>query len=380
MRLLSDTQRYTTDPEYERQEDNTLDLPGLREALEEALSENLPRQHSQQAASPVTPEPTTPVGSLSPTTPRPERMESAGTNNQAQGQMIALSMEQFNQLLNAARQPHSHPVRIREPEVFTGDRKKLRGFLVQLKSYFDWNNWKDDTDSEDTRIEYATSLLREGAEKWITPYVEGKTPKTWTTWREFENILRQQFGDIDAKEAARNELEKMKQRGQSMTDYWNNFRLVATDAEFDDATLGRLLLKGINRDLQEAWAHGDSDFTTTEAFAQWAIKKENRLNMVKHIQGSQPTPRQQEVPRNANGTFKPLMTSQGGDAMDLDAMNKRRFNRLPDKEWQRRTKEGLCLKCGAKGHRIKECRKGAWIKEMTVEEESKRQLKEEGPQ
>ena len=208
-----------------------------------------------------------------------------------------------------------------------------------------------------------------------------KTVKTWTTWQEFEKVLHQQFGDIDAKVAARNRLEKMKQYGKTMTDYWNKFRLVAMDTEFDDATLGRLLLRGINKILQDTWASGEQEFMTIAEFAQWAIRKENCLNMIKHIQETQPSVRQQEVPRHANGTFKEKTTSEGGEAMDLDASNRKKYTRLPDKEFQRKSREGLCLKCRRKGHLIKDCRRDTWVREMTIKEEKpNEQLKEEGPQ
>ena len=54
----------------------------------------------------------------------------------------------------------------------------------------------------------------------------------------------------------------------TMTDCWNEFRLVSTNAEYDDATLRRLLLKGINKTLQDAWANGDQEFKDTDALAQ----------------------------------------------------------------------------------------------------------------
>ena len=87
--------------------DNTLDLPELGDALEQALSENLSRQHSQQTASPVTPEARTPDEPLSPETPKPTRMEgqpgSRGkgkeTPKKSTTNFIALTEEQFSILL-----------------------------------------------------------------------------------------------------------------------------------------------------------------------------------------------------------------------------------------------------------------------------------------
>ena len=55
---------------------------------------------------------------------------------------IALTEEQFTALL--AQNMPTNRARGREPDVFTGERSKLRGFLVQLKNYFNWQGWDND--------------------------------------------------------------------------------------------------------------------------------------------------------------------------------------------------------------------------------------------
>jgi len=45
----------------------------------------------------------------------------------------------------------------------------------------------------------------------------------------------------------------MKQGKRSVTEYWNEFRLLARQAELDDSTGGKLLLGGMNTELQNAW-------------------------------------------------------------------------------------------------------------------------------
>jgi len=45
----------------------------------------------------------------------------------------------------------------------------------------------------------------------------------------------------------------MKQGKRSVTEYWKEFRLVASEAESDDSTGGELLLGGMNPELQNAW-------------------------------------------------------------------------------------------------------------------------------
>jgi len=144
--------------------------------------------------------------------------------------------------------------------------------------------------------------------------------------------LQRQFGVIDAKGEARIKLKNMKQGKRSVTEYWNEFRLVAREAELDDSTGGELLLGGMITEVQNAWGASSEEYKDLEALAQWAIRKETKLATVRHIQGSPSTKniqRETTTPRNPDGTYRP--TNNGsqnyGDPMELDATRKRpRFN------------------------------------------------------
>jgi len=57
---------------------------------------------------------------------------------------------------------------------------------------------------------------------------------------------------IDAKGEAKITLKNMKQGKRSITDYWNAFRLVASQAELEDSTRGEVLLGGMITELQNA--------------------------------------------------------------------------------------------------------------------------------
>jgi hypothetical protein len=277
--------------------------------------------------------------------------------------------------------------KIKEPETFHGEQSKLRGFLAQLQIYFE--NTPTRYDTHEKRISYTKSLLRDSANKWIIPFVEGKARETWNTWDEFKRELQQQFGDPDAKEAARNRLENMTQGTRSVSQFWTQFRLVATDAEFGDETLGRIFLKGLTSKLQDQWGARETDFTDTAEMARWAIKMENKNRTIQQLRGSRSTPKDTHysTPRNEDGTFRtstrPEPKEGGGDPMDLDATNRRRFTKLSQNEYQRRREKNLCLKCGKPGHRIKDCFvRTDRIRNITIEEENEKEedLKDEGPQ
>jgi len=58
-----------------------------------------------------------------------------------------------------------------------------------------------------------------------------------------------------------------------MTDYWNDFRLITSTAQMDNATISELLIAGMKKELQQAWILAEQDKDDVEAIALWAIKK-----------------------------------------------------------------------------------------------------------
>jgi len=252
-----------------------------------------------------------------------------------------LNPEQMRQII-ASLSGGTRKPKANEPEVYQGEGDKLRGWLAQIIVYYRTVGWQNGHDED--KIPYATSLLRDDTGTWITPYTEELITPTWDNWGGFKAELQRQFGVIDAKGEARIRLKNMKQGKRSVTEYWNEFRLVASEAELDDSTGGELLLGGMNTELQNAWGASSEEYEDLEALAQWAIRKETKLAMVRHIQGSPSTKniqRETATPRNPDGTYRP--TNNGnqtyGDPMELDATRRRpRFN-ITREEFQRRIGE-----------------------------------------
>jgi len=154
----------------------------------------------------------------------------------------------------------------------------------------------------------------------------------------------------------------MKQGKRSVTECWNEFRLVASEAKLDDSIRGELLLGGMITELQNAWGASSEEYEDLEALAQWAIQKETKLATVRPIQGSpsaKDIQRETATPRNPDGTYRPTNNSNQnyGDPMELDATQKQpRFN-ISREEFQRRIREQLCLKCAQPGHLARSCLK-----------------------
>ena len=86
-----------------------------------------------------------------------------------------------------------------------------------MKVYFGLVAWAEGHDTE--KILYTTSLLRGSAGTWITPYIAQLKQPTWTTWLQFTEEVRNQFGIIDRKVEVRNRLKNITERKRTITEY-----------------------------------------------------------------------------------------------------------------------------------------------------------------
>jgi hypothetical protein len=325
-------------------------------------------------------------------------MSSSSAAAAAPVQLAGFTEEQLRQFVALVQSTALAPrPKIKPPPDYKGDRKDLRQWLATLTNYF--RTVKEDDD--EARINYTKSLLRDAAAKWITPYTEGIRNEDWNNWDEFVEKLKQQFGDVDAENTARTHIENMRQGNDSFTKHWNEFRIWSTEANYDDKTMQRLLLRGISPELLKAWGQDNHKATDVDDLANWAIEKENRINFVAGIQGKairNTTPTRQETYQSSPRTTAPI-----GDPMELDATRRKPRLNLAREEFQRRMRGNLCLKCAKPGHRANMCRSPSdnrdytknerketkrnvapWqrptIREMEIDEHSETAGKDEGPQ
>jgi len=154
---------------------------------------------------------------------------------------------------------------------------------------------------------------------------------------------------------------RMTQGSKGATEYWNEYRLIASQTEMDDATLTYHLMKGFKTELQDAWGMDGSDSQDPQFVANGAIKKETKMAAIKHMPQettSKGTTASSGPSRNQNGTFRPQNANQG-EPMELDATRRRRRFNISAKEYQRRMRGNLCLKCAKPGHPAVACRSQA---------------------
>ena len=255
---------------------------------------------------------------------------------------VTLTAEQFQALLTNTRPlpEKDRPVQLKPEKLptFKGERTKLYSFLVLCRVYYTAMGITDDR----TKITFAETLFREPAANWPTPFPEGKKERNWTTYQRLEEILQTQFGDPDAEGMARNKIEKLKQGGDTLTEYWNTFRLVSTDANMDDGTLQRCFIKGMISDLQDAWPRGQTRHDRVEELANWAVEQENGMITIKQIKQSRVLTKATEISRSPNGAFRASQEDKG-DPIELDAIRRRRFY-ISTSEYRRAMRDNRCLR------------------------------------
>jgi len=248
-----------------------------------------------------------------------------------------LTLEQIQSIIRALTggAGNTKKPKIKEPSTFHGERDQLRGWLTRLAVYFKGVGWEFNHNND--KIVYALSLLRRDALKWATPYIERRQDVTWSCWDDFKNELQGQFGEIDEQGAARAKLMRMAQGSKGGTEYWDEYRLIASQTGTDDATLTYHLMKGFKTEPRDAWGMDGSDSQDRQFVANWAIKKETTMAAIKHMSHgatSKGTTASSGNPSNQNGTFRPQKDHQG-DPMELDATRRRPGFNISAKEYQR---------------------------------------------
>jgi hypothetical protein len=143
---------------------------------------------------------------------------------------------------------------VRKPDTFTGDRKKLEGFLRDCDIYIAANGNDFTTDS--TKTQFILSHIAGGeAESWKENYYNTIIAKDagtlkWETPTELATNLRTNFSREDDVEESLRKLETLKQGSKTAEEIVNEHRVLMARAKLSDSTLAvRMFRRSLNPSL-----------------------------------------------------------------------------------------------------------------------------------
>ncbi|KAJ9257820.1 hypothetical protein DTO195F2_5452 [Paecilomyces variotii] len=164
---------------------------------------------------------------------------------------------------------------------------------------------------------------------------------------------------------------KLQQRyNQPLQDFINNFKTIIADLDWNDAALSdafsRKLTPRIAREIHQGYfAHPPASYAEWKRAAQQAElhiqEGRRRTESSPHGQRGRGWTGRQHDTRSQSPQREPQESSQRGRGQDrrrpFQPSRSNKKYALPDEEWKRRRNEGLCLRCGEKGHWEKQCLK-----------------------
>jgi hypothetical protein len=252
-------------------------------------------------------------------------------------------------------------VRISQPDKFSGDRKQLNSFLLQMEIYFSFND--DKFESYYAKSLFASSFLRGSAQDWIEPFITdfyenkatcGKMANTkaiFRGWDGFKTEIRKMFGDFDAVQIAVRKLLDHRQTGSAMN-YSTEFQRYGAKTGWDAIALIELYKRGLKPHLREELARAGIVFPNLNTMIEAVVQLDNRLYEArrgnghgKREDGGRRTDggNQWKTPRNQNQEqSKQVYATQTRKPLSIE-------------ERTRRREKQLCYNCGQPGHQVATC-------------------------
>lgn len=258
-----------------------------------------------------------------------------------------------------------HEPKVSSPEYFSGQRNKVTTFITQVRMVIGLQPSRFPT--ENSKVLYAGSFLRDTAFLWFQPYVASDHPPAWLNdFNLFCKELRSMFGDPDEVATAERQLYNLRQRG-SASAYVADFTRFAAVVNWNDEALCAQFYRGLKDPIKDELARTDKP-KDLKAYKETAVRIDTRLferhnekdRSVKTTSFTSTRPVTTGAPvrttfTKSTSTFGPRFRSQSPEREHLAAVVSTIRGRISREEYDRRRKNNLCLYCGEKGHMVVKC-------------------------
>lgn len=242
------------------------------------------------------------------------------------------------------------------PDTFNGSRSKTRAFLSQVHLYLGLHSAQ--FVSENTKVYFAASLLREAAFDWFEPFLrranEIPAPEILNNFKKFCTEIEHSFGDLDSKATAERKLRSLVQT-TSVSFYVTQFQQVVSHLDFNDEALSFFFYGGLKDHVKDILSQEEKP-TSLDALVRKAILIDNRdferrtekknLNTASRTQSTLP---------NAPPAMSQAPTKDTSTPMDLSQVVSKKREKLTETEKSHRIQNNLCLYCGNSGHKVAQC-------------------------
>ena len=255
-------------------------------------------------------------------------------------------------------------ISINKPTAFTGDRRRIRGFIQECRGYLQLN--KHIYDSDEAKIAFVLSFLTDKeALKWKEAYLaslykpkikkneagqdeEEEGEFVYPTFNGFINTFQGYFQPINQARTANHQLATIKQGKRTVEEFIAEFQLLISMAgmtittESDNLHLINYFQRGLNPAIAKKIALSDNVPTTVTGWAEKAIQYDTNYRLTMAMFG-----KQAYSSRSSEHSGRLSSSQKDPYAMDIDAMTTEERATL--------MKQGRCFLCKLFGHMAKDC-------------------------
>lgn len=250
-----------------------------------------------------------------------------------------------------AKQVEIKRPKVKLPDLYSGERNKLKAFLLQVELYVGFH--PDEFPSGIDKTIWAVSFLRGAAASWIEPFLtdclenrndagsvttgaKKPTQKLFVSYKGFKEGINKVFGDIDGERTAERTIQNIRQTG-SASQYTALFQQYSSQTDWNDSSLKARYYEGLKSIVQDEIARSDRPDSLQEMI-ELAIRIDNR-NYERGLE------------KRGHYSMGKRQGKKGGSwpqPMELDAAFVK--NKISKEETDRRRKLRLCFECGKEGH------------------------------